>query len=157
MEYFEDEYVVVDLETTGLSPFNGDEIIEIGVTEIRGDKIHRNYSRLVKPNGFIPSIITEITNITNEMVEDALPIEEVLPNFRKYIGNRTIIAQMNLAPIDKYICTVEMLKKNKEYKGKNKKLQTACDYYGILNENAHRADSDTLATAKLFMKIRLSM
>ena len=90
MEYFEDEYVVVDLETTGLSPFNGDEIIEIGVTEIRGDKIHRNYSRLVKPNGFIPSIITEITNITNEMVEDALPIEEVLPNFRKYIGNRTI-------------------------------------------------------------------
>ena len=51
MEYFEDEYVVVDLETTGLSPFNGDEIIEIGVTEIRGDKIHRNYSRLVKPNG----------------------------------------------------------------------------------------------------------
>ena len=106
------------------------------------------------------------------MVEDALPIEEILPNFRKYIGNRTIIAhnakfdvgflnyyleKMNLAPIDKYICTVEMLKKNKEYKGKNKKLQTACDYYGILNENAHRADSDTLATAKLFMKIRLSM
>ena len=172
MGFFEEEYVVVDLETTGLSPFNGDEIIEIGVTEIKGDRIHRNYSRLIKPKGFIPSVITEITNITNDMVEDALTLEDVLPNPRKYIGDRTIIAhnakfdvtflnyyleQMDLDPIDNYICTMEMLKKNKEYKGKNKKLQTACDYYGILNENAHRADSDTLATAKLFMKIRTSI
>ncbi len=61
---------------------------------------------------------------------------------------------MNLDPIDNFICTMEMLKKNKEYKGKNKKLATACDYYGIKNENAHRADSDTLATAKLFLAIR---
>ena len=92
MVYFEEEYVVVDLETTGLSPFNGDEIIEIGVTEIKGDRIYRNYSRLVKPNGFIPSVITEITNITNDMVQDALPLEDVLPNFMKFIGDRTIIA-----------------------------------------------------------------
>ena len=172
MDFFDDEYVVVDLETTGLSPFNGDEIIEIGVTEIKGNEILRNYSRLIKPIAFIPSHITEITNITNDMVEDALTIEDVLPKFRNYIGDRTIIAhnakfdvgflnfyldKMGLKPIEKYICTIEMLKKNKDYKGKNKKLQTACDFYGILNENAHRADSDTLATAKLFMKIRMSI
>lgn len=172
MDFFDDEYVVVDLETTGLSPFNGDEIIEIGVTEIRGNEILRNYSRLIKPIAFIPSHITEITKITNDMVEDALTIEDVLPKFRNYIGDRTIIAhnakfdvgflnfyldKMGLKPIEKYICTIEMLKKNKDYKGKNKKLQTACDFYGILNENAHRADSDTLATAKLFMKIRMSI
>nr|WP_314277862.1 3'-5' exonuclease [uncultured Peptostreptococcus sp.] len=172
MDFFDDEYVVVDLETTGLSPFNGDEIIEIGVTEIKGNEILRNYSRLIKPIAFIPSHITEITKITNDMVEDALTIEDVLPKFRNYIGDRTIIAhnakfdvgflnfyldKMGLKPIEKYICTIEMLKKNKDYKGKNKKLQTACDFYGILNENAHRADSDTLATAKLFMKIRMSI
>jgi DNA polymerase-3 subunit epsilon len=172
MRYFEEEYVVVDLETTGLSPFNGNEIIEIGVTEIKGDNVGNNYSRFVKPKNPIPGLITNLTNITDEMVKDAPLIEEVLPKFREYIGDKTIIAhnakfdigflnyyleKLNLPLIDKYVCTMEMLKRNKEYKGRNNKLQTACDYYGILNENAHRADSDTLATAKLFMKIRLSM
>ena len=71
MEYFENEYVVVDLETTGLSPFNGDEIIEIGVTEIRGDNVGNNYSRFVKPKNPIPDLITNLTNITDEMVKDA--------------------------------------------------------------------------------------
>ena len=169
MNYFEDEYVVVDLETTGLSPYNGDEIIEIGVTEIQNDKIKLNYSKLIKPRGIISSTITTITNITNEMVENADSIENVLPRFREYIGNRTMIAhnakfdvgflnhyleKMNLEPIHNYICTMEMLKKNRNYGGKNKKLATACDYYGIVNQNAHRADSDTLATAKLFLIIR---
>ena len=41
------EYVVVDLETTGLDPYKGCEIIEIGITEINEDKIVRNYSRLI--------------------------------------------------------------------------------------------------------------
>ncbi|XTR38430.1 3'-5' exonuclease [Paraclostridium tenue] len=160
------DYVVVDLETTGLDPYKGCEIIEIGVTEINNNKIGRNYSRLIKPNGIIPSLITDITNITNEMVENEKSLEEVLPKFRQYIGDKTIIAhnakfdlkflnyylnKMGLEPINNYICTLELLKQNKEYKGKNKKLETACEYYNIENKNAHRADSDTLATAKLFL------
>ncbi|MGL5330776.1 MAG: 3'-5' exonuclease [Peptostreptococcaceae bacterium] len=164
-----EEYVVVDLETTGLDPYKGCEIIEIGVTEIIDNNIVKNYSRFVKPKRNIPSFITEITNISNDMVENEDSIEEVLPRFRKYIGNRTIIAhnakfdlkflnyyleELNLEPISKHICTLELLKKNKTYKGKNKKLETACEYYGIENKNAHRADSDTLATAKLFLIIK---
>ncbi|MBC6002361.1 MAG: 3'-5' exonuclease [Paeniclostridium sordellii] len=160
------DYVVVDLETTGLDPYKGCEIIEIGVTEINNNKIGRNYSRLIKPNGIIPSLITDITNISNEMVENEKSLEEVLPKFRQYIGDKTIIAhnakfdlkflnyylnKMGLEPINNYICTLELLKQNKEYKGKNKKLETACEYYNIENKNAHRADSDTLATAKLFL------
>ena len=160
------EYVVVDLETTGLDPYKGCEIIEIGVTEINNNEIGRNYSRLIKPNGIIPSLITDITNISNEMVESEKSLEEVLPKFRQYIGDKTIIAhnakfdlkflnyylnKMGLEPINNYICTLELLKQNKEYKGKNKKLETACEYYNIENKNAHRADSDTLATAKLFL------
>ena len=163
------EYVVVDLETTGLDPYKGCEIIEIGITEIIGNKIIKNYSRLIKPKSIIPYFITEITNITNEMVVNEEGIETVLPRFRDYIGDRTIIAhnakfdlkflnyylkELNLETIDKHICTLELLKKSKTYKGKNKKLETACEYYGIENKNAHRADSDTLATAKLFLKIK---
>ena len=47
-KYNDDKYIVVDLETTGLDPFSGCEIIEIGITEIVNNKIGRNYSRLVK-------------------------------------------------------------------------------------------------------------
>ncbi|MGL5711996.1 MAG: 3'-5' exonuclease [Paraclostridium sp.] len=161
-----EEYVVVDLETTGLDPYKGCEIIEIGVTEIVNSKIIRNYSRFVKPKRAIPEFITNITNITNDMVEDEQSINEVLPRFRKYIGDRTIIAhnakfdlkflnyylkELDLEPIENHICTLELLKNTKSYKGKNKKLETACEYYNIENKNAHRADSDTLATAKLFL------
>ena len=91
MRYFEEEYVVVDLETTGLSPFNGNEIIEIGVTEIRGDNVGNNYSRFVKPKNPIPGLITNLTNITDEMVKDAPLIEEVLPKFREYIGDKIVV------------------------------------------------------------------
>ncbi|WP_250674893.1 3'-5' exonuclease [Paraclostridium ghonii] len=162
------EFIVVDLETTGLDPYKGCEIIEIGVTEIKDNNIGRNYSRLIKPNGIIPKFISDITNISNEMVEKEKSLEEVLPKFREYVGEKTIIAhnakfdlkflnfyldKMGLETIENHICTLELLKKNKEYKGKNKKLETACEYYNIENKNAHRADSDTLATAKLFLEL----
>ena len=163
------EYVVVDLETTGLDPYSGCEIIEIGITEIKNDQIVRNYSRLIKPQESIPPLITEITGITNEMVRNEETIETVLPRFRKFLNDRVMIAHnakfdlkflnyyleaLNLEPITNYICTLEMLKKVKSYNGKNKKLETACSYYNIENKNAHRADSDTLATAKLFLTIK---
>lgn len=164
-----EEYIVVDLETTGLDPYKGCEIIEIGITEIINGEIVKNYSRLIKPKNSIPNFIIDITNIDNDMVKNEESIENILPKFREYIGDRVIIAhnakfdlkflnyyleKMNLNPITKYICTLELLKQNKSYKGKNKKLETACKYYNIENINAHRADSDTLATAKLFLKIK---
>lgn len=163
------EYIVVDLETTGLDPYKGCEIIEIGVTEITKGEIGRNYSRLIKPKNHIPYFITEITNISDDMVENEEGIEQVLPRFREYLGNKIMIAHnakfdlkflnyyleaLNLEPITNYICTLEMLKQVKSYNGKNKKLETACSYYNIENKNAHRADSDTLATAKLFLTIK---
>ena len=163
------EYVVVDLETTGLDPYKGCEIIEIGITEIHGDTIGRNYSRLIKPKNHIPYFITDITNISDDMVENEEGIETVLPRFRAYLGDKTMIAHnakfdlkflnyylelLNLEPITNYICTLELLKQVQSYKGKNKKLETACAYYNIENKNAHRADSDTLATAKLFLILK---
>ena len=122
------EYVVVDLETTGLDPYSGCEIIEIGITEIKNNQIVRNYSRLIKPESIIPPIITEITGITNEMVKNEDSIENVLPRFRKFLGDRTMIAhnakfdlkflnyylrKYDLPTIDNHICTLEMLKKCK--------------------------------------------
>ena len=118
----------MDLETTGLDPYKGCEIIEIGVTEITQGKIGRNYSRLIKPKNHIPYFITEITNISDDMVENEEGIEQVLPRFREYLGDKIMIAHnakfdlkflnyyleaLNLEPITNYICTLEMLKQVK--------------------------------------------
>ncbi len=163
------EYVVVDLETTGLDPYKGSEIIEIGVTELNGNHIGRNFSRLVKPNSSIPKIITEITSITDDMLVDAESIEEVLPRFRKYMEGKIMIAhnakfdikflnfyleKLGLKKITDYICTIDMLKKSSNYTGINNKLETACKFYDITNEHAHRANSDTMATAQLYLKLK---
>lgn len=165
----DEKFIVVDIETTGLDPFDGCEIIEIGATEILNGEIVRNHNRLIKPEKEIPEFITGLTNISNEMVENEPSINEVLPKFRKYIGDTTLIAhnakfdikflnyylrKLGLKEITNYMCTLEMLKRVSSYKGKNKKLATACEYYGIENKNAHRASSDTFATAQLFLKIR---
>lgn len=174
---------VIDLETMGFSPAIYDkitkelkyenDILEIGVTELSIDKdkkfkIGKNYSRLIKPTRSIPSNITNLTNITNDMVKNQKTIEEVLPNFRKYIGNDLVIGhnlsydlkflnyyleKYNLPLITNQICTLEMLKKVQNYTGENKKLGTACEYYGIKLNKAHRAYADTYATAQLFIKL----
>ena len=169
MSLLDEKFIVVDLETTGLDPYSGCEIIEIGITEILNGEIVRNYSRLVKPTSEIPAFITELTGISNDMVKNRKTIEEVLPNFRKFVGETEIIAhnakfdvkflnyylnKLGLKEITNYTCTMEMLKKVSTYKAKNKKLSTACEYYGIENKDAHRASSDTCATAELFLKIR---
>lgn len=166
------EYIVVDLETTGFDPRSGHEIIEIGVTEIKEGKTGLNYSRLIKPRGIIPTNITRLTKIDNEMVKNEKEIEDVLPKFREYIGDKTIIAhnasfdlkflnyyleKMELEPISNYICTLELLRKlksMKRYFGAGNKLHQACEYYNIELIGAHRAKADTLATAELFLIIQ---
>ncbi len=162
------EYVVVDIETTGFSPHKGSEIIEIGVTEIIDGEIVLNYSKLIKPIKPIPHHITKITNITNEMVKDMDRIEDVLPKFRDYLGDRVMIAhnaqfdlrflnfyleKLGLSTIEQHICTLKMLKKESGYKLDSYKLEQASQYYGIEHNNAHRADSDTFVTAQIFLKL----
>lgn len=173
------KYIVLDFETTGLATkekiVDGKvvqypaEIIEIGITEIIDGKIGRNMSKFVKPKRPIPFNITQITNITNDMVKDAKLIEQILPAFRKYIGDNTVIAhngsrydiplinyylgKNNLPLITNCIDTILLLKSTPGYNGENNKLGTACEYYGIKNIAAHRAYADTYATAKLFLTL----
>ena len=71
---FPQDYTVVDIETTGLSP-SRDEIIEISALKIRSGKIYNEFSQLIKPKAKIGSFITHLTGITNEMVISAPKIE----------------------------------------------------------------------------------
>ena len=86
------EFVVLDLETTGLSPLT-DEIIEIGAVRAKLDsENHATFQTFVKPSRKIPRRITEITGITQEMVDqDGIPISEALTQFVKFIGDLPLV------------------------------------------------------------------
>ena len=84
------DYIIFDIETTGLDS-SYDEVIEIGAIKVKNNKIVSKFNSLVKPKNEIDEYITELTGITNEMVNDAPTIEEILPDFMNYIGNDILI------------------------------------------------------------------
>ena len=83
-------YVVFDLETTGLSPIN-DEITEIGAVKVIDGKVSDTFEMLVKPNQKISQKITDLTGISNEMVKDKPPIAEVLPKFMDFVEGLPLV------------------------------------------------------------------
>ena len=92
MEFVSD-YVLVDIETTGLSPYCS-EIIEIGALKVRDNKVIDTFSTLIKPDNIINENITNLTGITNEMVEYASNILEVLKLFESFIGDNILIVMV---------------------------------------------------------------
>ena len=87
-----DDYVVVDLETTGISPAR-DRIIEIGAVRVEHGTVTAEYSKLVNPGRPVGGFITGLTGISDEMVGNASPIEAVLPDFLAHLRpSDTIVA-----------------------------------------------------------------
>ena len=94
-------FVIVDLETTGGSPKSGCSITEIGAVKVQGGDLLGEFKSFVNPLSPIPSYITDLTGITNEMVATAPIIDEALPEFLAFCGssNETVLVAHN-APFD---------------------------------------------------------
>jgi DNA polymerase-3 subunit epsilon len=92
-EFLPREFVVLDLETTGLNP-DRDEIIEYGAIRVTlGAERHSTFQCLVKPTGRIPAKITRITGITQTMVEhEGLRPETALQQFLEFIGDMPLVS-----------------------------------------------------------------
>ena len=84
-------YVVFDLETTGLSA-RYDRIIEFGAVKISGGRVVEEVDILINPKIHIPYKITEITHITDEMVENKETISRVLPKIMEFIGDSVLVS-----------------------------------------------------------------
>ena len=84
------DYVVLDLEMTGLDPRH-DEIIEAAALRVRNHAVTDQFTSLVKPQFPIDAFITELTGITNDMLKDAPDVAQVLPTLRSFIGDDIIL------------------------------------------------------------------
>ncbi len=88
---FEDSFVIVDLETTGLSPKNS-EIIEIGAIKVVNNKVVDKMDVFVKPSRPLPWFITNLTGITNEMVDEGLSAKEAIKVFDEFSYGMRLMA-----------------------------------------------------------------
>lgn len=160
----DDEYVVFDIETTGLNP-KFCKIIEIGAVKIKNGEITDRFSEFINPEMPIPYNITKLTSITDEMVQDAGIYEEVLPQFLDFVGDSILVAhnaKFDTGFIRKYAHTLDRKVMNTVVDTMTIgqilcpelakfTLDRLCKHLGIRLENHHRAVDDAEATAKMFL------
>ena len=85
-------YVALDVETTGLSPKNGDRVIEIGAVAIENQGIIAKFSSLIDVDKMIPWQVQKVHGITNEMLYGEPKPDEVLPEFYEFIAGSILVA-----------------------------------------------------------------
>lgn len=166
-EEFPDDYTVVDIETTGLSPVKND-IIEISALKIRNNKISDEFSQLIKPSDPIGRFITSLTGITNEMVEFAPSVKDVLPAFIDFISNdiilghnirfdlnfiRTNLANSGYKQIENQTLDTMMIARRR-CKLKSHSLKNLALHYNLSTEGHHRALNDCLITHNVYQNIK---
>lgn len=163
---FTGEFVVFDLETTGIS-VNSNEIIEIGAVKVKNQVITDRFSTFVNPGRPIPYNIQELTSINDQMVADAPSIDKALPDFLAFCKDAVLVAHnasfdtgfifqkakdrgihTDFTVIDTVSMSRALLPELKKYK-----LDTVAKALGVSLENHHRAVDDAGATAEIFVKL----
>ena len=164
------EFVVFDTETTGFNAANGDSLIEIGAVKIKNGKITDIFDELINPGRPIPKRITEITNINDEMVKDALNEEEATLKFLKWAGDAPMVAhnakfdisfiemsmkKYNLGKFNNTVIDTLELSRALDQGFARHSLSALVKRYNVpFDEDAHhRADYDAEGTALVFNKM----
>ena len=167
---FEDEFVVFDIETTGLSNRTCG-ITEIGAVKVKNGEILARYNTFVNPEMPIPAEVVELTGITDEMVKDARVIKDVLPEFLDFVGNRLLIAhnadfdigfirvaaKNNDLPFENAYLDTVALSRHLNTDLKNHKLDTLAKYFNLGEFNHHRASDDAEMLAMIYFKMQEKM
>jgi predicted DnaQ family exonuclease/DinG family helicase len=162
------EFISFDLETTGLNE-KTDQIIEISAYRFVNGEPVDEFNSLINPEMSIPAFITDLTSISNEMVEDAPKIQNVLPKLLKFLGKTPIVGHnvnFDLTFIDENFKrhgiifnypnaiydTVTLARMflffNNEFN-----LGAVSEYFGLSSKGSHRAGVDTYNTGKIFVEL----
>lgn len=164
----EETYVVFDVETTGLSAVY-DTIIELAAVKVKGGEIIDKFEAFANPHRPLSATIIELTGITDDMLQDAPDVVDVIRDFREWIGDDILVthnasfdmgflnvAYKKLLEVEKaknpVIDTLE-LGRFLYPEFKNHRLNTLCKKFDIELTQHHRAIYDTEATAYLLLKM----
>lgn len=156
---FPDDYVVLDLETTGLCA-GRDLIIEFAAVKVRNGQVVDTFQSLCDPGFPIPPAIEAITGITTEMVRNSPNPRSVLPDFLDFVGDGYIVGHNVLFDVrfitasagtfkNTYIDTMAIFRKLHP-RLPHHRLSDMVEFYNKKNDSAHRALSDCLATKVCF-------
>ncbi|KXY51306.1 DNA polymerase III subunit epsilon [Bacillus cereus] len=162
-------FVVLDIETTELSPTKGGRIAEIGAVKYVDGKIVDTYSQLLNPEMKISNKITKLTGITNDMVQGKPVYGQVLPKFYQFINGFLVIAhnakfdwnrfllfyfeKVGIHPENEVLDSIAVFKHF--CPGRRKyNLDEFCTTFGYLNKNRHRAFEDAEATGECLLELK---
>lgn len=166
-DFTETEFVVFDLETTGLNP-SQHEIIEIGAVKIKNGKKIAEFNSFIDPGVKIPAKITEITGINQSMVAGAPGLKEVINDFINFADQGVLVAhnadfdygfirsalqKLAIEKSDYTVLDTLGLARALVKDSRNHKLNTLAKYFGVDLENHHRALDDAVATAEVLTNL----
>lgn len=161
-----DSYCVLDVETTGLSPYL-DNIIEVSILKVENNQIIDTYSQLVDPEITLDDFIINLTGIDNNMLVNMPKIYEIESEVLNFIGTDIIVGHHTSFDIrflsqnfkeevnNKYIDTIQFSRKLYP-ELRNYKLSTLTEYLN-LHENTHRSLDDCISTKELYDRIKNDM
>jgi len=163
----EAEYVIFDIETTGLS-VTSNKIIEIAGVKMKDGKEIDRFATFINPHERIPYNIQQLTNITDDMVRDAPELEEKLPEFAAFVGDCVLVAhnarfdigfiQANLKRLghpelaNPVLDTLELARMLFPSL-KNHRLNTLADKFKVSLDNHHRAIDDSIALGHILFHL----
>lgn len=162
-------YAVIDFETSGLSPLQGDRALEIAAVIVEDGEIRESWQSLMNPGIAVPAFITGLTGITPAMVRSAPTPARVMAEVAEFVGDATLVAHN--ASFDKkfwehelsririnrqhdFLCTLLIARRLYPW-ATNHKLGTLVDMHNIVVEGRHhRALADASMTAHLFIQMK---
>ncbi len=165
-------YVVFDLETTGIS-CETDDVVEISAVRVVGGRITDEFSTLVNPGRPIPYAASMVNGITNDMVKNSPSVEEALADFLKFAGDAVLVGH-NIHTFDMkflyryakrfwgrtvgndYVDTLQLARAYLPQLGHHRLTDLAA-HYGISAEGAHRALYDCRMNQMVFEHLAKEM
>lgn len=163
--------VVLDVETTGLEPAAGHDVLEIGAQKIQGQTVLGEYTALIKPTRPLPADVVAFhqqNGLTMELLKkEGRPVEQVIPELVEFIGDAIIVAHnapFDVGFINEHLKrlgqppltnrTVDTLEIAKKYLIlASYRLTNIAAFFKIPTPTAHRALADVITCREVFFKL----